>query len=125
MNELKQIIKEKDLEGKTITKVYKDDELWLRFSDDSFAVLKVNDISEPYGYTRTEVSVEDYFKGKSDYSLVELGLVTEKEYHKACKEREIEFQKSHEESERKRKKRLEEREMKELQRLANKYEKKN
>jgi len=49
-NEIKNL---KDLNGKTIseTKINSGSgELWVKFTDNTFAVFVVNDITEPFGY---------------------------------------------------------------------------
>jgi len=121
-NEMKNITKIKDLRGKTIvdTKTYCGD-LWLKFSDDSFAVLVVNDITESFGYRKEEVNLYQYGKDKTEYTLVKLGLITEQEYKNACDEEEKERQKRQQEREEKERKRVEEYELEQLKKLSDKY----
>ena len=121
-NEMKQITDIEKLKGKTITDAIQDSyDLWLKFSDNSFAVLVVNDITEGFGYRKEEVSLDQYGKDKTEYTLVKLGLITEQEYKDACDAEEKESQKREQEREEKERKRVEEYELEQLKKLSDKY----
>jgi hypothetical protein len=91
MDELTKICQ---LKGKTIVDIKLDcGELWLKFKDNTFAVFVVNDITEPYGFEKKEVNINQFLKDKTDHTLVDLNLISEKEYKEACIKEEIEYQK--------------------------------
>ena len=118
-NEIKNI---NDLKGKTISDLKIDcSELWLKFTDNTFAVLVVNDTTEGFGYTRNEVNINQYSKGKTDHALVDLGLISQNEYKEACKQEEIEYQKKREEQENQEKERVKNYELEQLGKLKSKY----
>lgn len=118
---MKQLFNKKDLIGKTIKKI-SGDNLSIRFTDDSFVKLSIYDITEGYGFTRTELRIDDC-DCRDDYDcLVELDFITEKEYNEIIR---IEDNKQKE----LRKKELEEynlnikkQELKILEELKKKYE---
>jgi hypothetical protein len=118
-NEIKNI---HELKGKTISDLKLDcSELWLKFTDNTFAVLVVNDITEGFGHTRNEVNINQYSKDKTDHTLVDLGLISENEYKEACKQEEIEYQKRQEERENQEKERVKNYELEQLGKLKSKY----
>jgi hypothetical protein len=119
---MKNITKIKDLRGRTIvdTKTYCGD-LWLKFSDNSFAVLVVNDITEGFGYRKEEVNLYQYGKDKTEYTLVKIGLITEQEYKIACYEEEKENEKRQQERQEEERKRIEQHELEHLKKLSDKY----
>lgn len=111
-----------ELKGKTISDLKLDGgDLWLKFTDNTFAVLVVNDITEGFGYTRNEVNINQYSKGKSDHTLVDLGLISENEYIEACEEEEIEYQKRQDERDKQEKERIKNIEVEQLKKLKSKY----
>ena len=118
-NEIKNIDK---LKGKTISDLKLDcSELWLKFTDNTFAVLIVNDITEGFGHTRNEVNINQYGKDNTDHTLVDLGLISETEYKEACEQEEIEYQKRQEERDNKEKQRIKNIELEQLEKLKSKY----
>lgn len=118
-NEINNITK---LKGKTISDLkLAYDELWLKFTDNTFAVLVVNDITEGFGYARNEVNINQYSKDKTDNTLVDLGLISENEYKEACEQEEIEYQKRQEERENQVKERIKNIELEQLEKLKLKY----
>lgn len=83
-----EITKLKDLKGKLIVDVSsKEDELWLKFSDDTFAVLVIRDIIEGFGHTRTKIALNKYGTYKYNPTVLELALISKEEYEKACIEK--------------------------------------
>jgi hypothetical protein len=117
-----QIIDLKDLVGKTIvTTKQRYGELWLKFADNTFAVLEVNEITEGFGYTRREINLDQFRKNKTEYPLVEFGLVTEAEYNAACQQEELEFKKRQAEREDEEMARISRRELELLEQLKMKY----
>ena len=119
---MKQITDIKKLKGKTITDAIQDSyDLWLKFSDNSFAVLVVNDNTEGFGYRKEEVSLDQYGKDNTDYTLLKLELITEKEYKDACDLYEKEQEKRDKERQEKDLKRVEEYELEQFKKLSDKY----
>ena len=111
-----------DLKGKTIIDYVKDgDELWIKYSDDSFSVFVINDITEGFGYRKEEIGLNHYSKNNTDRPLVELGFISEEECESALKQEEIECEKHHKESILKEEKRVEDYEKEQLRILSEKY----
>jgi hypothetical protein len=121
---MKQLKKLKEIKGKTISDfTQSNDDLYIKFDDNSFIILTVDDQSEPYGYPQNVIEVDSFDAGEDDQLLVELGIVSKKQFNQAIKkreEREKIFWKEREELERKR---IEEEELKILKTLKEKYEK--
>lgn len=118
-NEIKNI---DELKGKIISDLKLDcSELWLKFTDNTFAVLVVNDITEGFGYTRKEVDINQYSKDKTDHTLVDLGLISENEYKEACEQEERENQKRRDERDNQKKERIKNYELEQLEKLKSKY----
>jgi hypothetical protein len=112
----------KDLKGKTIsdTKIHLG-ELWVKFSDNTFAVFIVNDITEGFGYIKEEVNLYQYGKDKTEHTLLELGLITKQEYDQACEEEELRYKKREEEREKEEQERIKRIELEQLEKLSKKY----
>jgi len=117
-----EITKLKDLKGKTIvdTKMYCGD-LWVKFSDNTFAVFIVNDITEGFGHRKEEVNLYQYGKDETEHTLLELGLITKQEYEKACEEEELRYKKREEEREKEEQDRIKRIELEQLDKLSKKY----
>lgn len=112
-----------DLKGKTIVDFKLNcGDLWLKFSDNTFGVLVVHDISEPYGYTKNEVNLYEYGKGKTESTLVELGLISKQEYDEACKQQEIEYMERELQYEKERNEKIKQYELEQLEKLKSKYD---
>lgn len=118
-NEIKNI---NDLKGKTITNIKLNcGELWLKFSDNTFVVLVVNDITEGFGYTKNEVNANQYGKNNTEHILVDLGIITEHEYKEACEQEEMEHKIRLEERYNQEEERIKDFELEELERIKSKY----
>ena len=118
-NEIHQI---NDLKGKTISDLRLDNgDLWLKFTDNTFAVLVVNDITEGFGYTKNEVNINQWGKDNTEHILIDLGLISVGEYEEACKQEEIEYQKRRDEWDKVEKERIEKTELELLEKLNSKY----
>jgi hypothetical protein len=117
-----EITKIDQLKGKKISNLKLDcGELWLKFTDNTFAVLVVNDITEPFGYNKNEVNINQYIKDETDYALVDLGLISEKEYKEACDKEEIEYQKRQDERNKKEEERVKNIELEQFENIKSKY----
>lgn len=118
-NEIKNI---NELKGKTISDLKLDSgELWLKFTDNTFSVLVVNDITEGFGYTKNEVNINQYSKDNTNHTLVYLKLISESEYNEACDQEEIEYQKRQDERDKQEKERIKNIELEQLEKLKSKY----
>lgn len=83
---MKQLFEEKELIGKTISKThFSGDELWIRFIDDSFVIFKSTCESYGFDYSDYYLKISDYKIDNTCHELVDLGLITKKEYDKAVK----------------------------------------
>jgi hypothetical protein len=112
----------KGLKGKTIadTKMYFGD-LWVKFSDNTFAVFIVNDITESFGHKREEVNLNQYSKDETEPTLLELGLITKQEYENACEKEKLRYKKREEEQQKKEQDRIKRIELEQLDKLSKKY----
>ena len=111
-----------ELKGKTISDLKLDcGELWLKFTDNTFVVLVVNDITKGFEYTRTEVNINQYGKDNTDHTLVDLGLISENEHKEACEQEEFKYQKRQEELDNQEKERIKNIELEQLEKLKSKY----
>lgn len=124
MSKLNQIMDISDMVGKTISATKQDcNDLWIKFTDDSFAVLEVNDTTEGFGYTRTNVDIYKYKKDNTDTPLLDLGLISHKQYKYACDKKEEEYKQYVERSTEENRLRLEKYELEQLKKLNEKYNK--
>ena len=117
-----QIINLKDLEGKTIVDTnINNGDLWFKFSDNTFAVLIKNDITEGFGYTKEEINLDQYCRDETEYALVELGLITKKEYKLACEIEELRGENLEEKLEQERKEIIKRMELEQHNKISKKY----
>ena len=118
---MEQITDFQGLKGKVISDVKQSgSDLYLRFTDGSFAVMTLEHLSEGFN-TREIVSIDDYKKDKTEETLVELGIITKAEYEEACKEELIRYEERCSDREAKDLKRQEDAEREMLQKLQTKY----
>lgn len=119
---LKEIKELSNLNGKTIVDTKQDcGNLWIKFSDNSFTVLSIIDNTVGFGYKNEEVNIYQYGIDKTEHTLVELGLISESEYKKACEEEELEYKRLDSERSERVNKLNEDAELVELKRLSEKY----
>ena len=94
---MKQLFEEKELVGKTIARVlmpketYQD--MWIKFTDNSFAVFDTQDRTEGFGQERRIRVISDWKKDNTNEELVELGLITRSEYELALAEEDRKYEK--------------------------------
>ena len=101
---MKQIKKEEELVGKTIAQVIMPkehyDEVWIKFTDRSFVVFDVNDISSGYESSKYLMTIETMDQDHTNEEFVQLGLISPQEYTKALEERERRYEENCAERER-------------------------
>lgn len=111
-----------ELKGKTISDIKPNcGDLWLKFSDNTFAVLVVNDTTEGFGHTRNEVNIDKFGRGETDHMLVDLGIISKEEHEEACQREEEEYRKRQEVKDRLERERTENIELEQLEKLKFKY----
>lgn len=123
---LKQIFNHQELIGKTIEQIiipkYSYQDLWIKFTDQSFVVLDVNDVTQGFGQQKEIVNISSYTIDNTNKELIELGLITKEQYNSAI----IEEEKIHEQERLQRdvleQKRIEDYEKDILSKLKTKYE---
>ena len=111
-----------ELNGKMISDIKSTDgDLWLKFTDNTFVVLIVKDITEGFRIDRNKVDICEYNHDNTCHILVELGIITEEEYKQACEKEEMEYEKRQEEHDKQEQERIRETELKRLEELRSKY----
>jgi len=121
---MKQIIIKKDLIGKTIKNYYESfDDLWIRFTDDSFVIFRCEDKTDGFDQTHYICNIFDYEVDNTYEPLVELGLISESDYEIACEDEERRFYEKRKQREIENEIQDRERELKLLEELKIKYEK--
>lgn len=97
---MKQLTEFKEVLGKEISKVYHDGhKLWIRFKDDSFIVIEAVDITKGFGYTEYKVGIDNWTKDNTELGLLELKLITKKQFQEALVEEEKERERLYKEQE--------------------------
>ena len=123
---MKQLFKEQELIGKTISQVifpkesYQD--AYIKFSDNSFIVLDIKDVTVGYGQERNLIVISDLETDDTDENLVKLGLISKSSYEIAVKKQEENFEKSERERQNKWQEETIRLELEKLQELKKKYE---
>lgn len=122
---MKQLFEQHELIGKTITQILLPEEsyqeLWIKFSDNSFVVFKEEDRTEGFGQERSVIVISDWEKDNTDEEFVKLGFITQNQYELALEEEEKKYEKERVEREEFEKKRIKEYEKDLLNKLKNKY----
>ncbi len=122
---MKQLFEEKELIGKTISMVlmpkesYQD--MWIKFTDNSFAVFDTEDRTEGFGQERRIRVISDWEKDNTNEELVELGLITKSQHELALEEEEKRYEKERSERDAVEQKRIEDYEKEQLAKLKTKY----
>ena len=126
MKMLKQIKKQEDLIGKTIAQVIipKEhyDNVWMKFTDGSFVVFDVMDVSLGFENSKYLMCIDKFDVNDTDDELVELGLFTDQDHKDALERERIATEKRHEEYERQEKERIKKYELEQLEKLKKKYD---
>lgn len=92
---MKQLFEVKKMVGKTVKKTcwgYNERELWIRFTDDTFIVIRSTSRSEGFGHSYDVIEIDDIPADNTDHSLVNLGLITKSEYNYAIEERDKKYE---------------------------------
>jgi len=119
---MKQIINENDLIGKTISKVLlSEPELWMKFTDGSFAVFDIEDRTEGFGHTKSATVLSDWHKNATNVELVNLDIITLSEHKNAVEEEENRWELSQKEENEKRQSEIEKLEREQYEKLSKKY----
>lgn len=122
---MKQLFKQKELIGKTIEQVlmpketYQD--MWIKFTDSSFAVFDTEDRTEGFGQERCVRIISDCEKDNTNEELVELGFITKAEHKLALEEEDERYEKRRIERDIIEQKRIEDYEIEQLDKLKKKY----
>jgi hypothetical protein len=111
-----------ELVGKTIFDYHLDrEDLYLRFTDETFVKIKIFDITEGFGHEKLKIDLCDYSEvDKTDEVLRDLGIISQEEYEEAIKLEKQQYQKRQEEREKQHQEELKKRELQEYQRLKEK-----
>lgn len=122
---MKQLFEQKELIGKTIAQVlmpkesYQD--MWIKFTDNSFAVFDTEDRTEGFGYEKRVRVICEWEKDNTDEELVELGLITKDEHELALEDEDKKYEKERSERDAIEQKRIENLEKEQLAKLKTKY----
>lgn len=122
---MKQLFNFKDMVNKTIKKSctgYSENELWIRFTDDTFIIIRAISRSEGFGHSYDVIEVDEYPAGNTEHSLVDLGLITTAEYNYAIEERDRKYELERQKREQEQQEENTERERQLLKKLKQKYE---
>lgn len=119
---MKQLFNSSDFIGKTISDtLISSNGFWIKFTDNTFTVLIIEDITKGYGYTENTIVVSDWEKNKTFKELLLLGLITDGEHSDALDEEEREYDKWVLERDKKEQQRIKEYELEEYLKLQKKY----
>ena len=124
---MKQLFESTELIGKTVSEIIMPKnhlgDMWIKFSDDSFVIIKHESYQEGYGSNYDYVGIEDMEQGAENSELLELGLITKKEYDDALIAQEKKYEQWRIENDQRQKKDQEQYEKSMLGKLKEKYEK--
>jgi hypothetical protein len=119
---MNQLFKQEDLIGKTISQIHlSSGDLWMKFTDNTFSVFRIEDKSEAFGYTDNVITVSDWIYTNTDKELVVLGLVSERNHKEALAEEEAEYEERRKKREEEDMKRIEQQELEQYKKLAEKF----
>lgn len=98
---MKQLLCTKELVGKTISKTLQSpEEFWIKFTDDSFVVLEIDDKTEGFGYSHRYIDISEYLVTSCQHELVKIGLISQEVYEEACQEEAEEYERERQQRER-------------------------
>lgn len=122
---MKQIKNKKELIGKTISQIIMPkehyDDLWIKFTDNSFVVFKVDDISAGFEFSKYVMIMETSTMDMTESEFVELELITPEIHQNAINEQEKRWSDQNEEREKNEKISIEKYEKDQLEKLKLKY----
>lgn len=122
---MKQLFNFKDMVNKTIKKScsgYSENELWIRFTDDTFIIIRAINRSEGFGQSYEVIEVDEYPADNTEQSLVDLGFITAKEHDYAIEERDKKYELERQQREKEQEEENKQRELLLLKKLKDKYE---
>ena len=121
---MKQILKSKDLVGKTIAQVLETDynEMWIKFDDDSFVVIEPKTINDQGFSSQETIGIDEYEHDADSHELLELGIISEKEYQHAKHLEKLATKIKQEEYEKERERQMRQVELEQYKKLKTKYE---
>lgn len=120
MNQIKTF---EELKGKTIVDFKTShEELWLKFSDNSFTALEIQFSIQGFGDTQNSIGVSKYDACKTEEILVDFGIITRQEFLVACDLEEKNDERLRKMMIEEDAKRYEEAELLQLKKLKEKYE---
>ena len=119
---MKQLLSIEDLSGKTISKtLLSEPELWMKFTDNSFAVFDIEDRTEGFGHTKSAVVLSDWKKDGTNIELVNLEIISLSEHKKAIKDNELATDIRQQERDKEQQSQIEKLEKEQLKKLSEKY----
>ena len=122
---MKQIYNIKEIKDKIIiNSMLSQGELYQVYSDNSFIVFTIEDVSEGFQHSKEEICINRFEKNKDDETLLKLGIITKQEYNEAVKQEEIRFEEYCNKQDENDKLRVTEIELNQLKNLKEKYENK-
>lgn len=111
-----------ELKGKTIVNIKQDlDDLWITFSDGTFTILTMKDVTEGFGYTKQKIDISVYDPDETSEICLELGLINEEDHKKAVLKEDEDEKIRLKQREGLEKERIRELELKQFEVLKNKY----
>ncbi len=123
---MKQLFEQPELIGKTISQILIPEtsyqNLFIKFTDNSFVVFEKEDATNGYGYPREIIIISDMKVDNTYPELVELGLVTKKDYECAIQQEETKYEQEEISKSLNKKISIETEEKELLKKLKNKYE---
>ena len=122
---MKQLFEEKELISKTIAQIVMPKnhtgDMWVKFTDNSFVIIKNKSYQEGYGNRYEYVGIEDMKQGANNSELLELKLITKKEYDDALIAEEKKYEQWRIENDERQKKEQEKYEKEQFEKLKTKY----
>lgn len=122
---MKQLFEEKELIGKIIAQIVMPKnhtgDMWVKFTDNSFVIIKNESYQEGHGNRYEYVGIEDMEQGANNSELLELKLITKKEYDDALIAEEKKYEQWRFENDERQKKEQEKYEKEQFEKLKSKY----
>jgi hypothetical protein len=89
-----EVRKLEEFKGKTIVNIHSEfGKVYMRFSDDTFAVLEIYNNGEGFSNGSDEILPSRYGTGTTDGALVKIGVITQQDHDIAVTQRGLDFAK--------------------------------